>query len=309
MTAVAGEIKAQSLECDLTGKERSYSYVVKVEAALTDGPLTVCTAQGLPLPLRHVFAWQSECDDAAVCRRLRPKQIGPTSWEVTCEFSTHSGDGDSSKNDPARNTDDPLSEPIDWEFRPVETNLVLPADLDGKPMCNFAWEPFEPEVATVEWAMGELLVRRNERDPSWSLWHQYNNKVNDGPFYGASPGCVRFCPPTVTGKYRAGVSYIQVQYRFLFDERGLEYRHVINQGEHHLVVENGVTVPRPIVSIAAEVNRATLYKALLDWEGHIIADQDTPQKRLAILNAPNSQAWCWLRIRERMDFSALRLGG
>jgi len=299
MSATYTGIKALSLTADRGFGERSYTYTALVVTTGNEGPLAVCSAAGLPVPETTAFQYLSENDQGAVCRKLTPRQVGPTDWEVICQFSTKQADPKTS--DPSY-TDNPFADPLEITGSPQFHPFSLPYDQDGKHFVASNGEPYDESVAQFDIADLELRVTKNEPYCDFSLWYDYQNSVNADGFYMAPARTARFLVPDFSLQRRAGVAYWQVVYHFLIRAAviaGLTYSWdttVLDEGTFYL---DGADK-----RIWLDANKMpTSGKIFLDGEGGLLTS--TPEQ---VYTGAVTPIYNTFRKYKTRDFSALGLG-
>ncbi len=144
-------------------------------------------------------------------------------------------------------TQNPLMQPIDveWDWRTQE--IVADIDVDGNPILNTAFDPFDPPLMEDD-PRPLLTVVRNEPTFNVAQAIQYRNAVNSDAFGGFDPLFARCLPIKSKNLFHQDVGwYSQTTYQFEFrpatsDSSGQNgYRRtVLNQGMRALSTVTGV---------------------------------------------------------------------
>lgn len=162
-------------------------------------------------------------------------------WKVIVEYGPYSalwaGGG------PSQN---PLLQPIDVSMTLRSQEIVIDQDINGNPIVNTAFDPFDPPLMEDDprWV---LTVVRNEAQPPIPLMFQYRNAVNSDQFAGQNPLMVRVLNISPKSIFHQDVGwYTQMTYEFEIrpptsanaGQNGYR-RTVLNQGMRALSVVSG----------------------------------------------------------------------
>jgi len=213
---------------DLTGK-REYLLVFEVlTTSYRDGVIAVGNAGGIPHKGAY-YQHYGEADPGALCRKITPRQIDKTVWEVSCHYSSEHGDEE-------QNQQNPLLKPPRRSWRHVRTVTYPGKDLDDKPFVNSAGERFGPDAAAIEEVHPVLVIERNEAYFDFAVGKDYQNSVNSDRFYGWDPGTARLIL-TADEAWAEGMAYAIVTYEIEFNERGWNTP-ILDDGSFYLEVDD-----------------------------------------------------------------------
>jgi hypothetical protein len=230
-----------------TDSGRSYNRVFRV---LTnnpfDGPNVAIQACGINRGDQYLPTGSDlnlEADTNAYAHTLTATQEDGDSlgWLVTVEYGPYStlfaGGGP---------TQNPLLQPIDvkWSMRSQE--IVVDIDINGNPILNTAFDPFDPPLMEDD-PRPVLTVTRNESTWNQALQIQYRKAINSDPFAGYQPLMSKVLDISADSIFHQDVGwYYQATYQFEFmpptsQTTGINgYRRtVLNQGMRALSAVNG----------------------------------------------------------------------
>lgn len=189
------------------------------------GSSYVCGADGIPRPFSvYQTADGREFDLYALLVDYdvsRKEQDGHYHWIVTCNYSTEvpedgvPADAEIGR-EPAGWHNEPWNRPavIKWDWE--ETTWSPPADLDGRPFCNSARQPFSPPP-TFPIARLVLVVEQNELHYDAQTAAMYAYAVNTKNFLHAAPGCAQCLPIRSERRNLGPVPYFKNTYRIRFN--------------------------------------------------------------------------------------------
>ena len=166
---------------------RNYTSQYQVIADVTDGPMAIRNANGIPA-YGSSFAYESETDTWAFCKSIDANPSarikGPSGERikhlVTVVHSTKPSGG---SNNPNNQRDDPLDEDpvIGGSF--VQYSKPAHRDRNNIPILNTAKEPYTPPVE-VEDAYDTLTISYNTATISLGFRAGYRNTVNSSAIWG-----------------------------------------------------------------------------------------------------------------------------
>ena len=191
---------------------RSYTKVVIVQTdSPHDGAIVVCNHPLVP-QFGTYYATANEADSGAMLRRRRPKQTGPKTWEVSCEFSTRARDPDDQE-------ENPLARPPKHSWSGVEYDTFPSKDLDDVPFMNSAFWRYDPAIAVPE-TYGVLVIVRNEPIFDMDRAEEFSNVVNENRIFGRDPGKVLLKPPRGDQRFENNINFVAVTYELWINKKG-----------------------------------------------------------------------------------------
>jgi len=210
IVSAAEKVAARSGSKDFKGI-RTYTRVWLVETDDPgDGAVTVLMAGPA---IGTYYATSCETDMQALVRSKTPRQLSKYLWELTISYSSEG-------TDPGQQQENPLQRPpqVAWGFAQHEVQAFK--DLDGKPFMNSAGEPYPAEVAKRDQSRLVLTVTRNESYFDVDLAEEFQDAINDKPFFGRAKGTAKCANIRGDGPHYENVVYWQVTYEIHFDSRG-----------------------------------------------------------------------------------------
>jgi hypothetical protein len=283
---------AGSLKADHSGVDRSYSYTMIVETTSpNDGPAVVRFAAGMPHENVTHYSFGNETDFSALCRKLSPKAVSPTLWEVDVTFSTKVVGP--RKGDPAQQVNNPLDRPPIVRFRTQRTEYVMVEDLNRKPFINSAGMPYDPELCKRGRSLGILSIQANLEFPDYSTWGALIDGINDKAFYMADIGCARFDEITSEWKNDNAIWFVDCNFTFTIEPLGWNSKYIsglVDLGSQWKADDVGLTYFKDANGVASTEPH------LLDGKGKPLAAGSA-----AVINE--------FKRYYTGDFSALGIGG
>ena len=191
---------------DKSDSSRSYVKVIVVgTSSADDGQVIVCLHPLVP-QFGSYYATAHEADAGALLRSRRPHQTGPKTWEITCTFSTKTGD-------PQDREPNPLARPPKHSWSGVVYDTYPPKDLNGKPFNNSAHWRFDPAIAIPK-VYGVLTIVRSEAIFNEARALEYSNVLNQDVWRGYAPTMVKLLPPRGDEQFENNISFVAVTYEF-----------------------------------------------------------------------------------------------
>lgn len=184
-------------------------------------------------------------DAAAGVVLISPKQHddSPFVWEVTVEYSTEFEE---------RN-EDPLLRPAEIFWGTAKFTAIAERDIDGNAVTNSAMVYFDPPIEKDD-SRPVLTIVRNQAQYSVGLAVEYQDAVNEDPFFGFSPGVVKMESITARTVTENKKRFWEVAYEFHMRREGWTV-HVLDQGRQDIngrplrMVINGVLVREDVESV------------------------------------------------------------
>lgn len=217
MTATAVGPKRWNVKRSPIG-HRTYGVTFRVvTTSVSDGPLTVMAAAGLPI-LGTFWAFGDEFDPWAFCSpemTVRPMQNNQvcTEWEVDMTFTTvpFLRCQDTS-------IQDPLSEPYKIGGSFCRYTWQPSRDMNNKPIIMSNLEPITGPLNEYDRNRPNVWIEFNQLTLGIENWSLIVDNVNDSPLWGLPARCVKFSNPTWT-RLLYGVCTYYYKLRFEFDIR------------------------------------------------------------------------------------------
>ncbi len=209
--AVVGSAQLMARDIEATFEAGKFSVRVPYRIITNDrndGPLTVCSASGLPA-FGDLYAFGNESDDEMRLRSYQPQRIGDAAtlvWVVWCQYSTpeqkdygrggeHTGGlGGGTGRESAAEFTNPLLETPSVKFHSSGREVPIFQIRDNitgtfKPATASNGEPFDPPPKTTSRVL-TLEIVRNEplsaNQPAIAI--QYQDAVNSDTFWGMPRG-------------------------------------------------------------------------------------------------------------------------
>lgn len=217
----------------------------------------------------------------AICTDVDPHQVSETLWYVRVKWSTSLS--------AQREGNDPLDDPLKYNWSVVHYETVREQDLAGVKFSDPAGTPFV-QKPTFPVDHLKLTVTRNEDSYSHLVAPLYANRVNKEKFWGYDAGHVKADMPVASEQERDGKPYWQVTYGFEFKNdpywdnvaqkvvyRGWNPVYVLNEGPRYKkeVVTSFVpwVVETKVVVAADEVGVSHNGMVLLSDTGYKLQNQ------------------------------------
>lgn len=272
MAAVSnGEPVRVSLTRDEEG-HRTYKVVYNVESLVTDGPLAVINASGLPATGASwldgtAHNWGSSDNDTwarcwPTCRVIPKIQGKPNNlWEVEKTFTTKplSRCQDDS-------VEDPLLEPADisGSFTKFTRETQFQADT-GEPVQSSSHERLTGPETERDYNRPILNISINTSTLPLSLITNAIDTVNDASIYGLSPRMMKLDnAPWERKLYGTCTYYYRIQYQFSVDFDTFD-KTVLDEG--NLVLMSGGDYLNPLHFEQAEDDAGNNIRVILDGSG------------------------------------------
>ncbi len=293
-----------------TGKAYSQKFRIITDNQ-NDGQATIIAQLGYYYGQKYIVGYPGggvDSDLFAYLTAIHLDSVGEDGieWEATFEYSWYDATtvgGGKEQN--------PLDMPIEvnWGWRDYE--MVIDVDVDGVPVLNTAFDPYDPPVLIND-PRRTMTVVRNEATISMGLIDQYKNAINTDAWAGVNPFFAHCLGITPKNTFHQLVGwYYQVTYEFEFisprqaanQSKGGELQGfrklILNQGlraisattgkKYHVVYRN-VPVSQPV---------------LLDQSGEVIPDADISTK--FVLNTV--KAYQELPFTDAFNFDPLAIIG
>lgn len=192
-------------------------------------------------------------------------------WIVTCNYATL-------KKEQKKKLTHPLDRPyeIDWVGETFQT--IAEKDIFGKGIMNSAGQYFDPPIQ-VDDVRPVLTITRNEATFDGSLAEQYQNSINNAPFFGGAAytvKCKSIKAKRVIEEFAASegseveVEFWTVTYEFHYN-RDTWWLPPLDQGRYEL--DSGGD---KLVSIKDSDGAAVNDPVPLDGAGHQVPPNDLP---------------------------------
>jgi len=265
---------------DASRQEYTSVYLVKTDSAY-DGPVVVENAVGIPTYGSH-YQVGGEYDLGAILKSRASKCIGATPdgrhiWEVTCVFSTASGDPNKQENR------DPTSWPVELNVDGEEYTDHPEHDLDKVSFETTAKERLEASAAATQKSYAVVSLTKYQTNDPLPLIMAYQNTVNQDLFYGAEPGTLKCAKIRAAYEYKNGIYCWKTSYVFHYRTPFVnidgntypEYtwrKAIVNAGMHYLDANDK---PTPVALKGMNSGRPQK----LDANGHLLAAGAQPTYR------------------------------
>jgi hypothetical protein len=169
---------------------RTYSSVWEVLTnAVTDGPITVLAAAGLPA-IGSTYSWTDASDTEAIRTpltgiKLRSVEQTRKIWRVNITHTTKLRTCLTSA------PTDPLSIPIKIRGGWAAKTKIATEDKDGEPLLNSAEDPITPGVE-IDDNDDTVIIECNTATLSLATRNGFKNKLNSNTMWGCGPRTIKF---------------------------------------------------------------------------------------------------------------------
>ena len=163
-----------------TGERNWTRYFQVLTDSLSDGPVIVTTAAGIPTP-NSLYVFGSESDGLAYAKSANAALLDSkkrTLWLVTVEYTTAE---ESSCSDISN--DDPMAEPAVITVSGSDFQAIAIKDKDGNAVKNSAGDAFDPPVMKNDSHL-TLRIEKNVATLDLNFLSDYANAVNTDTFFG-----------------------------------------------------------------------------------------------------------------------------
>jgi hypothetical protein len=199
---------------------RHYTVVSRVEGTANDGPASVLTTPGLPIP-GQMWAFGEDFDIWAWCRyetEVEPESQGEPNffWKVTNHFSTKPPEGRARQHDPDSRREDPLLEPPKISGGFNKKTVEITHDRFGRAIRTSSHEPVRgPEVEFDE-SHPTVTIEFNTLTLDLPLYSYMRDTVNDRDLWGMPKRTVRLADISWERRYWAN-SFVYYSVKFVFE--------------------------------------------------------------------------------------------
>lgn len=174
-------------------------------------PFVVMAAKGLP---RMGNSWvTTELTDffLRVVNIDTPVKIAPTMWQVGINFV-------SPVSDSGPEQENPLAQRrrISFDFTSQEEQIE--DDINGVPLSNTAFEPFDPRITKPTTDI-RITISRNEADFNGTFFESFKDAINTDVFLGLAPGRVKLTGIRAIEKTTQDETFVFFEVTYTFDVR------------------------------------------------------------------------------------------
>lgn len=148
----------------------------------------------------------------AYCIDRQFNEVGPSVWEVECQFSNVAKKASEAQ---ASNQPWDLEPTWKWTSENIEVPLTFDADDPTKAIANSAGESIAGSTTVI--ALPVLTIRRFELGFSDSTIRNYTNRRNESTFWGYAAGKALCSSITADQEKRDNTKYWSVEYVFKFN--------------------------------------------------------------------------------------------
>lgn len=272
MAASSSGIKRISLDRDDDG-HRTLNATYLVRALVTEGPLTVMAASGLPATgstwngaskFTESDAWMFCTPYCKVSPQVTDEET--TAWLVEKRFTTNP-----TKRCQDAAIENPLSEPdrIGGSFVKYTREATL--DRFGKRITNSAFEQFRGASVERDYNRPTVSIEKNLATLPLSTFAPMIDTLNDATLWGLPARCIKLSNVSWTRKvYGTCTYYYTVGYEFDIDNNTFD-RDVLDEGTRHLAPGGSVGNPRHYVAyrdpVLGDAGRCILDGSGGLWDG------------------------------------------
>lgn len=252
---------------------REYTLTYRVKTSdVADGPATVMTCPGLPLP---GSAWYigNDIDSWAFCKlgmQVKPVIDNKPNdhWDVTLKFSTKSD----TKKCKDEQIEDPLLQPVKMSGGFTKFQEEAAFDRNGLPIYNSAFEMIRGPQVEFDMNRPTIRFEQNVLNLDLATVAAMVDKVNDSTLWGFPARCVKLSSFTWDQKfYGSCYKYFTRVFEFDFNSRTFD-RDVMDEGTKVLRgswdrVEASATYKQYVIASGVNYLSPKDYIRYKDWNG------------------------------------------
>jgi hypothetical protein len=191
---------------------RSYTRQFRVIMnEVTDGPAEAISVIGIERgdPYVTINALEQDPNSYVQTMRATQEEGDALGWIVTVEYGWY--DSNEAGGGPTQN---PLLMPIDVAFSFRDYQVVCDRDINGNPILNSAFDPYDPPIM-INVPNQVLTVTRNEAAYDSAFAYMYRNSISQDSFAGATALFAKCIAITPKNLFHQDVGwYYQMTYEF-----------------------------------------------------------------------------------------------